>query len=140
MNYKSALFLGVGALALGALFVLLKPAAVSDAPVQVLAPGSASAVQVSVAPSNERVYDIEIKQGAKVSGADVMQATQGQEVVLTLRSDQSDELHVHGYDLHANIKAGIPETLRFKADRSGRFSLELHHSNLELGALEVRPR
>ena len=74
-----------------------------------------------------------------VSGPAVIQVAQGTGVTLRIRSDRTDELHLHGYDLHARIDAGEPADLTFTADKSGRFEYELHGSHLELGALEVRP-
>ena len=81
-----------------------------------------------------------IEHGAKRSGPDVIQVSVGDTVTLRLLSDHADELHIHGYDLHAHLKAGVPSVLTFKAERSGRFTMELHHSNVDLGALEVEPR
>jgi hypothetical protein len=77
--------------------------------------------------------------GKLVSGPAVIQVTQGTEVTIRIRSDRTDELHLHGYDLHARVDAGEPAELTFEADRTGRFEYELRHSQLELGVLEVRP-
>lgn len=137
MKFKSILFLVLGALILAVLFVELKPDPTSATTSAAVATASAPAAN---SPVNTHDYAIEIRNGAKISGPDVLSATQGDDITLTLRSDHADELHIHGYDLHAHIKSSVPETLRFKADRTGRFTLELHHSNLELGALEVLPR
>lgn len=137
---KSALFLGLGIAVLATLFVVLKPAAVPVAApsttLEVSSSGAASAPVVAT----PHAYEMVIEHGTKRSGPEVMQVIEGDEVTLTLRSDHADELHVHGYDLHAKVKAGVPTVLNFKANRTGRFTLELHHSNLELGALEVSPR
>ncbi len=138
---KSALFLGLGIAVLVALFVVLKPATVAPVVAPVTTPETTSSVAAPTpVATTPHAFEMVIEHGAKRSGPEVMKVTEGDEVSLTLRSDHADELHVHGYDLHANVKAGVPTTLNFKADRSGRFTLELHHSNVELGALEVSPR
>jgi hypothetical protein len=61
-------------------------------------------------------------------------------VTLNIRSDRRDELHLHGYDLHAQLVPGQIESLQFTADRTGRFGIELHRAHSELGALEVYPQ
>lgn len=137
---KSVLFLGLGIAVLAALFVLLKPAATPIAATSTTTETSSSAVASAPVAITQHAYEMVIEHGAKRSGPEVMQVTEGDEVTLTLRSDHADELHVHGYDLHAKVKAGVPTVLNFKANRTGRFTLELHHSNVELGALEVSPR
>ena len=138
MKPTTALFLSAGIAVLGSLFFLLKPAPPSTIPASTAA---SSAVATSPTPSI-KTHDIEmvIEHGAKRSGPDVIQVSVGDEVNLKLLSDHADELHVHGYDLHADLEAGVPTVLKFKAERSGRFTMELHHSNVDLGALEVQPR
>ena len=137
---KSALFLGLGIAVLAALFVVLKSTAVSIATPSTTLEASSSGAASATAATSPHAYEMVIEHGAKRSGPEVMQVSEGDEVSLTLRSDRADELHVHGYDLHAKVKAGVPTVLNFKADRTGRFTMELHHSNVELGALEVLPQ
>lgn len=74
-----------------------------------------------------------------VSGPGDLKVGQGDRVTVRVHSDGADELHLHGYDLEAPIRAGETGELSFTADRSGRFPLELHKAHLELGALEVQP-
>jgi len=60
--------------------------------------------------------------------------------MIRITSDDADEVHRHGYDLHLKLKPGIAGTLEFKAKLTGRFTYELHKSGLDLGVLEVYPR
>ena len=81
------------------------------------------------------------RSGGKVtSGPVVLQVHEGEQVILHIRSDRSDELHLHGYDLHAQIRPQETASLQFTATRTGRFGLELHEARTELGALEVYPQ
>jgi hypothetical protein len=142
MNLKAALFPVIGLLVLIALFLLLKPA---SAPAPVPAPRTsaiegAATTAAPIVTTASHDFAMMIEHGSKRSGPDVMQVSAGDDVILRITSDKADVLHVHGYDLHARLEPGVPAVLHFKADRSGRFTLELHHSNLELGALEVLPR
>ena len=60
-------------------------------------------------------------------------------VVLTVTSDVADEVHVHGYDLMADVAPGAPATIRFTADAPGRFEIELEDTGVQIAELEVRP-
>ena len=63
----------------------------------------------------------------------------GSDVVVTVTSDVADEVHVHGYDLMADVAPGSPATIRFKADAPGRFEIELENTGVQIAELEVRP-
>lgn len=69
-----------------------------------------------------------------------MKVKEGDAVVVEIVSDTRDELHLHGYDLRAQVTPSQPTKLSFRATRTGRFGLELHRAHSELGALEVYPR
>src|SRR5688572_4144925 len=60
-------------------------------------------------------------------------------VVIVVRTDLSDHVHLHGYDLMADVGPGRPATIRFTATAPGRFELELEDRGLEFAELEVRP-
>ena len=61
------------------------------------------------------------------------------EIVVTVTSDSADEVHLHGYDLSADVAPGAPATIRFNANAPGRFEIELENSGVQLAELEVRP-
>jgi hypothetical protein len=63
----------------------------------------------------------------------------GRIVVITVTSDVGDEVHLHGYDLTAEVAPGAPATIRFTADAPGRFEIELEQSGVQIAELEVRP-
>ena len=56
-----------------------------------------------------------------------------------MTSDVADHVHLHGYDLMANVAPGAPATIRFTADAPGRFEIELEDLGLQIAELEVRP-
>jgi hypothetical protein len=80
-----------------------------------------------------RVEDGEVEGGGRV------EVRQGSPVRLTVEADVSDEVHVHGYDLRAEVEPGRPATLEFVADIPGIFEVELEESQLDLLELEVSP-
>jgi len=87
-----------------------------------------------------RVFELGLKNGRLVSGPAVLQVKAGDRITLKIASNNSDELHVHGYDLRLRIKPEEVVNLDFTANRTGRFGLELHRAHAELGALEVYPQ
>jgi hypothetical protein len=98
-------------------------------------------VPVASNPSQARdIFDLVVKDGKLASGQSVIQVHRGEQVVLRISSNATDELHLHGYDLHARITPQQTAVLEFNANRTGRFTLELHEAQTELGALEVYPR
>lgn len=143
MNPSSVIFALVGALVMSGLFFLFKPAETTPPPAQAVAaaaaPAAAPVMEAPAAPQ-PTVVDIVVEKGRRISGPEVIALKAGDEVVLNLTSDKDDELHLHGYDLHLHLKAGVTGTLKFTATQSGRFAYELHKSHLELGALEVQPK
>jgi hypothetical protein len=63
----------------------------------------------------------------------------GRIVVIDVTADVTDHVHVHGYDLMADVAPGEPATIRFTADAPGRFEIELEESGVQIAELEVRP-
>lgn len=86
------------------------------------------------------VFDIVVQQGKRVSGPAVLKVQQGEDVTLHITTDSADEFHLHGYNLLVRLQPRQTATLHFVAKLAGRFTYELHKSDLELGALEVYPR
>ncbi|MGJ8669307.1 MAG: hypothetical protein ACSHXK_07470 [Oceanococcus sp.] len=69
-----------------------------------------------------------------------LSATQGSPIEITLRVTKADTLHLHGYDLHQKLQAGTDNVVKFIANRSGRFDMELHDSDTHIAILEVYPK
>jgi hypothetical protein len=111
--------------------------AAAPAPPPTAAAAAAPTASPTAAPPGEFSFDI--AQG-QVRGPLSMTVRQGEQVSIRVRSDVSDELHLHGYELTAPLPAGEDVALTFIAAKAGRFEVELHHSHRELGALEVQPQ
>ena len=60
-------------------------------------------------------------------------------VRLTVSGDVSDEVHLHGYDLHADVASGQDATIEFDATIPGVFEIELEGSGALIGELQVAP-
>ena len=60
-------------------------------------------------------------------------------VVVLVKSDVADEIHLHGYDLSRDVAAGGTARLPFVADLPGRFEVELEGSGVQIAELTVEP-
>ena len=116
---RSLILILVVLVVLGWLFVLLRP----DSP---------------TAGPQTRVFDLRIS-GEEMEPSDIT-VTEGDRVVLRITTDSPLELHVHGYDLEREVEPDEPARLSFEADLTGRFALENHETEEELGTLVVEPR
>jgi hypothetical protein len=64
---------------------------------------------------------------------------QGAQVAIFVTANTSDEVHVHGYDLKANVAPGKSASIRFRADVPGRFEIELESAGKQIAELTVNP-
>lgn len=64
---------------------------------------------------------------------------QGQRVTLIVSADVADEVHVHGYDLMADVAPGSPARISFEASVPGRFEVELESRVIQIAELRVNP-
>jgi len=63
----------------------------------------------------------------------------GDRVVLSVRSDVADEVHLHGYDISRDVAAGGTARIRFRATVPGRFEVELEQRGVQIAELTVKP-
>ncbi|MCX9190191.1 hypothetical protein C3Y87_01935 [Carbonactinospora thermoautotrophica] len=108
-------------------------------------PGSAAPTPAASAPASPSApatdavtYQVTIKDGNVEPKPDVVKVKLGQTVRLTVTSDQHDEIHVHGYDVSAELEPNKPTTVEFKASTPGTFEVETHHSGKLLFRLQVQ--
>lgn len=84
------------------------------------------------------VIPIVIKDGKPVGGITRTSVPKGRTVDLVVQSDVADEVHLHGYDLHKDVKAGGDVQIIFKADITGVFEAELESRGLQILELTVK--
>jgi hypothetical protein len=82
---------------------------------------------------------IQVKGGKPVGGVKKIVVNKGDPVRLTVDSDASDEIHVHGYDFHKNVKAGGKVSFAFPAKIDGVFVIELESRGEQIASLQVQP-
>jgi hypothetical protein len=82
---------------------------------------------------------IVVKDGRPQGGIERPTIEKGDKVVVVVRTDAGEEVHLHGYDIEKPVTAGEPVRIPFTANLPGRFELELHHPDALLAVIEVRP-
>ena len=128
-----------------ALFVALSPGAPSGedlpSPTGSVSPSTSSSGTATASPSEGApVTEIDVTvHGGTVDAPERPSARQGDEVLIVVRGDVSDEVHVHGYDLMAEVAPDEPARIRFVADVAGVFEVELEDAGTVLFQLEITP-
>jgi nitrous oxide reductase len=84
------------------------------------------------------IVEVTFRDGS-VEGPTEFTLTQGERVRILVHADVSDEVHLHGYDLHADVTPTEPARIDFVADAAGVFECELEGAGTLLFRLEIRP-
>jgi hypothetical protein len=82
---------------------------------------------------------VDVQEGQPVGGIKQVDIQQDAQVLLIVRSDSEDQVHVHGYDLEAAVGPGAPARISFRADIAGGFDVELHELDIVIAELTVSP-
>ena len=76
-----------------------------------------------------------------------IRVTQGELIELVWQSDETAELHLHGYDISFEVSPETPAIVTFEAHATGRFPITSHgfggeqgHGHEALLYIEVYPR
>jgi hypothetical protein len=85
------------------------------------------------------VVSIVIVDGVPKDGIVRESVDKGDRVVLVVKSDVADEIHVHGYDIMRDVTAGGTARLPFTATLPGVFEVELEDHGVQIAELTVNP-
>jgi len=86
-----------------------------------------------------RTITVVVEAGRPRGGIQRPTVDKGEKVVLVVRTDAGEEVHLHGYDIEKPVTPGTPVRIPFTANLPGRFELELHHPDALLAVIEVKP-
>ena len=86
-----------------------------------------------------KVTTIVIKHGKPVGGIADLTYNKGEQVRFKVDSDVSDEVHMHGYDIMKDVKAGGSVSFDFPATIEGVFEAELEGRKEQILELTVNP-
>lgn len=127
-----------------ALFFVLKPSSPTDPAPTVAPPTATLGTPAGASPPTSTdpvVADFVVSAGT-ADGPRTVEVEAGRAVILNVTSDVDGEIHLHGYEILQNVKAGQTRSLSVQADAPGRFDVAFHaHEGEEvaLTELEVRP-
>ena len=100
-------------------------------------PGTTATATTTTAPATAT---IEVRGGKPVGGVKTITVTKGERIRIVVTSpDTTEEVHLHGYDIKRELKAGGRVTFSFTATAEGIFEMELEGSATQIAKLEVRP-
>lgn len=89
--------------------------------------------------ANPKVVSIVVVNAAPKGGIVRQTVSKGDRVVLVVKSDVADEIHLHGYDKSTDVTAGGTARLPFTATIPGRFEVELESRGVQIADLTVNP-
>ena len=93
---------------------------------------------ISATTTASQVIPIAVKDGKPIGGITRVSVAKGTHVDLVVHSDVADEVHLHGYDLHEDVKAGGVAQIVFDAKITGVFEAELESRRLQILELTVK--
>jgi hypothetical protein len=102
-------------------------------------PAVTTPAETTPAKPKPRTIVIVVDQGRPRGGIKRPALAKGEKVVLVVRADAGEDVHLHGYDIERPVTPGKPVRIPLTANLPGRFELELHHPDALLAVLEVRP-
>lgn len=111
--------------------------AAGTAATETTAPSSTTTTSPAPAPKPTTIT-IRVVDGRPQGGIARPSVKRNERVVLVVRSDTADEIHLHGYDVSREIAAGGQARIAFVAKIPGRFEVELEQSGTQLAELTVR--
>lgn len=85
------------------------------------------------------VKKIVVKNGEPVGGVQQLEYSAGEQIEFTVESDVASEVHVHGYDLMKDVKAGGSVSYSFPAEIEGIFEVELEETKEQIAEIRVNP-
>jgi len=136
--------LGLALIVLVVAFIALRPAAKDDettanspttTPTVTATdtPGAAGAATETPTPT--------IDPGPVLTGASVVKLrfSKGDTVRFQVKAPEDEEVHIHGYDIKKDVKAGVSTPISFKATIDGIFVIEFENSSTQIAELRVDP-
>lgn len=131
MKNKKLLILAISILLVAGLFFYLNPKENSETPT--------SADKPQEQKTQVKTFNLKITE-KKLEEENTFQVKQDEEVLFKIESNKAEKFHLHGYDISVELEPGKIAELKLKADKTGRFVIELENSETDIGALEVNPK
>lgn len=116
------------------------PATTPESPAEEPEQTTTAVTPPASAPPAAEFERIRVRGGKPAGGVKTITVKRGDRARIQVSSpDTSDEVHLHGYDISRDLKAGGSVRFSFKADAEGIFEIELHGTHTQIGKLVVEP-
>jgi heme/copper-type cytochrome/quinol oxidase subunit 2 len=89
--------------------------------------------------TSSTVSEIVVKGAKPAGGIKTITVNKGDQVRFAVKSDVSDEIHVHVYNFKKHVKAGGQASFSFPAKIDGEFEVELESRGEQIAKLDVNP-
>src|SRR5690348_16212958 len=76
---------------------------------------STSTTTTQSQPAGPKTFTVTVKNAKPAGGVKKIKVNKSDQVRIVVNSDTTDEVHLHGYDIHQDVKAGGSATFNFKA-------------------------
>ena len=86
-----------------------------------------------------RTITVVVEAGRPKGGIQRPTVDKGDKVVLVVRTDSGEAVHLHGYNIEKDVVPGKAVRMPFTANIAGRFEVELHPTDALLAVIEVQP-
>jgi len=100
---------------------------------------SATQTTATTPASEAKVITVNVVKGIPQGGIQRPTVKRGDKVVLVVRTDSGEAVHLHGYNIEKEVVPGKAVRLPFTANIAGRFEVELHPTDALLAVIEVQP-
>ena len=89
--------------------------------------------------SEAKVIMVNVVKGVPKGGIQRPTVDKGDKVVLVVRTDSGEAVHLHGFNIEKDVVPGQAVRMPFTANIAGRFEVELHPTDALLAVVEVKP-
>ena len=90
-------------------------------------------------PPKPSIQVITIKNGKAVGGVQTVSVKKGDRARFKVVSDADHEIHLHGFDIVKDVKAGGSVTFNVKTDAPGIYEFEIEETGTKIGQVKVEP-
>lgn len=83
-------------------------------------------------PPSVRIIEVAYTGGKVVTADSRVETTLGEKIIVRISSDVADQIHVHGYNVYADVPAGGSVEIPLTMTLSGGYEVELHEAGRPL--------
>jgi plastocyanin len=90
-------------------------------------------------PPKPAIPVVTIKNGKAVGGVQTISVKKGDRARFVVKSDAAYEIHLHGFDIAKDVKAGGSVSYDVKTDAPGIYEFEIEDTSTKIGQVKVEP-